>query len=412
MVGLRPRSALHGANTCMRTSNVARRSCSEGSVESGALKTACFGEYASELQYHVILPPGYDRAERLPLLLNLHSAAGSSAQLATSRPLYEAHWQKGEMPRCVVAGFSTLAGRGYYMDYFDGSLNYMKFFLEDWLPFLRSHYGVGAEQRHTWLTGASMGGCGALRIAFTLPSTFGGVAAFEPAIDPVFESEDILPRNLMGRGDYDFSDGGLPPPEEDPHGSPQADWRAAFGSLDHRTWDRENYQRYNPASVARNNAQNIRESGLRIYIDCADEDMFCLQDGAAFLHHTLWQHRIRHEFHLVTEADHLGSTFLPRQMEINRWLGRMMKSALRPRKKELTAGQRKFVEFLEKEGAFMPTPEMYERMPAGAEPIGPLDDAMAYYMREKFPSFMREHMDKATDGWNRFEEDVIQKRRL
>ena len=66
------------------------------------------------------------------------------------------------------------------------------------------------------------------------------------------------------------------------------------------------YRRWNPASIATDNAAAIRASGLKIFFDCGDNDYLNLHDGAEFLHRVLWDHGIQHEYRLVHGADHLG----------------------------------------------------------------------------------------------------------
>jgi glycine/D-amino acid oxidase-like deaminating enzyme len=61
-----------------------------------------------------------------------------------------------------------------------------------------------------------------------------------------------------------------------------------------------------PRVKARRDA--IVESGLQIYIEVGDADMFHLDEGNEFLHRVLWDHGIAHEYRLVHGADHLGRT--------------------------------------------------------------------------------------------------------
>merc|ERR1719397_1868583 len=147
------------------------------------------------MEYTVLLPPGYHADEKLPLLLNLHGGGQNSKAILFFQSDIEARWKSAELPRCVIAGFSTLNGGGWYHNYYDGSLRYNDFFMTEWLPFLKQNFGVSSARSHMWLTGGSMGGLGALRLAFTYPDVFAGVATLEPVADPVFESSELLDRN-------------------------------------------------------------------------------------------------------------------------------------------------------------------------------------------------------------------------
>lgn len=71
----------------------------------------------------------------------------------------------------------------------------------------------------------------------------------------------------------------------------------------------------NPASIAVSNRTAIRNSGLQIYLEAGDEDQFWLYEGAEFLHQILWNQKIRHEYHLVRGADHVGPSLGERTVE-------------------------------------------------------------------------------------------------
>ena len=241
-----------------------------------------------------------------------------------------------------------------YFDYHDGKTKYTTFFMDEWLPFLRQKYHVNPSREATWLTGISMGGCGSLRLGFLFPEVFGGLAAMEPAIDPAYEPSELLARNLHFRQ----------PGAVDPNAPVnESDTLKCYGGIKTEDWDADTFQRFNPVCIARSNAQNIREAGLKIYLEAADQDFLALHDGAEFLHQVLWQYRIQHEYHLNTEADHLGPSIVPRQQESLEWLGKMMQRALfgmeQTRYTILTEGQKKFMDWMKENrvmGALHGTP--------------------------------------------------------
>ncbi len=75
---------------------------------------------------------------------------------------------------------------------------------------------------------------------------------------------------------------------------------------------------------AKANPDKIRASGLQIYLDCGDEDMFLLFEGSEYLHRVLYDARIKHEYLLALGADHLGRTVRPRSMEALQFLTRVL----------------------------------------------------------------------------------------
>merc|ERR1719193_1924567 len=153
------------------------------------------------------------------------------------------------------------------------------------------------------------------------------------------------------------------------HETNAAETKAMFGAVHHTEWDLDSYHSYNPSCIVRSNAQNIRDGELLIYIDAADNDFFCLYDGAEFLHKTLWQYRIHHEYHLYNKADHIGPSLLYRGKDMFDWLCRNMKAVLEPSDHTLTPGQELFLKTMNEQGEKFNPAELPER----AEPVTMLD---------------------------------------
>jgi S-formylglutathione hydrolase len=145
-----------------------------------------------------------------------------------------------------------------------------------------------------------MGGLGGLRLAFKYPDRFEAVAALEPGIDPALKWKDVKPRNRFWRGD-DLM-------------------QTIFG----RPFDAAYWEANNPASICVANADKIRVSGLEIYIDAGDLDVFNLHEATEFLHRLMWDYKIAHEYHLVRGADHVGRTIWPRTTEALEFLARIL----------------------------------------------------------------------------------------
>jgi len=132
---------------------------------------------------------------------------------------------------------------------------------------------LGHSKQHG--AGTSGGGYGALKLAFTRPHLFAAVAAKQPMLEPGLRDADVGPRNRLHH-----SAGGPPQligPARDP-----------------ALWESNN-----PASRARRNGQQIRDSALAIYLDAGDRDFLNAHDGAEFLHRELWTLDLSHEYHLV-----------------------------------------------------------------------------------------------------------------
>lgn len=251
------------------------------------------------LEYAVLLPDGYDEeATPYPLMYFLHGGGQDRTLLSRIRPTIENAWSDGSLPPVVIVMPS--AARSLYMDYKDGSERWETAITEPLLAHLRMKFNVIPSREGTVIAGVSMGGLGALRMALKQPDLFAGVAVVEPAIMPAISMRDVPRRNSFFRS--------LPL------------LRTIYG----RPLDAAFWQANNPVAIAEKNADTIRESGLKIYFECGDEDSLNLYEGAEFLHRKLYDMRIRHEYHLVLGADHLGRTMPRRMNEALEFLGRVI----------------------------------------------------------------------------------------
>ena len=241
----------------------------------------------------VLLPDTQPRAA-LPLCLLLHGGMSSRDMLVRMREPITTWWSEGILPPMVVATAST--GRSScYLDHPDGSTAWETFVGTRLKEELGKRYHLSGE---VVLLGVSMGGYGALKIAFARPEAFKGVAAVEPMLEPALRAAEVRPRNRF----YVLGD----------------DLPAALLGPDR---DPALFERDNPANRAVRNAERIRAAGLAIYLECGADDTLLFQDGAEFLHRVLWGLDLTHEYRLTAEADHVGPSLLPRLKAAFRWLG-------------------------------------------------------------------------------------------
>ncbi len=272
----------------------------------------------SPVPYAVLLPPGYDAGGPFPLCLSLHGGGGSRDQLEASKPLYDAAWAKGDLPPVVFAAPST-APMGFYLDAADGSVRWETFVAEEFLGHLRARFDVGRDRESTLVMGTSMGGYGSLKIAFRRPSTFHAVAAMEPAVFPAQHVDE-----LAGRGSWWFGVG------------PQALVRAGQAA----------FARENPANLAAANADALRSGDLAIYLEVGDADLLTLHDGTEYLHRTLWDLDIPHEYRLVLGGDHVGPSLAGRQLDALRFIGSTLAPQELSDSPEFTPAERDWMEWM------------------------------------------------------------------
>ena len=240
--------------------------------------------------YRAITPDSGDAVAGLPLLLVLHGANSSAAILDEQLELYDGLWSGGEFPPAVVACASTPTEGGFYLD--RPGAPWESAVAGDFPRHLADRFGVDLDR--IMLLGASMGGYGALKIAFAAPQRFTAVAALEPTVFPGETMTDVGPRNMLGV---------------------LSQLRAAMAG---GAGDEQEYERNHVVSRLRRNADAVR--GLPILIDCGDYDCFSLHDGAEYLHRVLWDLDVSHDYHLVRGADHVGPSRVPRERAAREFL--------------------------------------------------------------------------------------------
>jgi S-formylglutathione hydrolase FrmB len=241
--------------------------------------------------YCVLLPPSYDekKVERYPVLYFLHGLGQNEQALLDSGgwSLIQDLWDQQQIGEFLIV--APDGGRTFYINSRDGHSRYEDFLIEEFLPFIESHYRTRAARRTRGITGVSMGGYGALHLALNHPQLFGSVSAHSAA--------------LIAR---------LPEANLDSAGA-QAVSRAlggAFGSpFDRAFWDRNS-----PFTLVRTGSP---PAGLKIYFDCGTEDDFGFNRGAQAFHDLLVSRKITHEFHLYPGRHDLSyfAEHLPASLE-------------------------------------------------------------------------------------------------
>jgi S-formylglutathione hydrolase FrmB len=220
--------------------------------------------------YCVVLPSSFDadKARHFSILYFLHGL-GDNAQFfvhSGAWNLADDMRERGELKDFLVV--TPDGGASFYINSKDGTQPYENFLLEEFFPFIERHYRAAPGRAHRAIAGISMGGYGALHLAFRHPQLFIAVSAHSPALIvklPVF----LGPTPNSPRAGILGSVFGIPP--------------------DQPFWDRNS-----PIQLAR--TANLTD--LKIYFDCGDQDDYGFDSGAIALDKLLTSRRIAHEFHL------------------------------------------------------------------------------------------------------------------
>jgi len=242
---------------------------------------------------YAVLSP--ESPEPLPLCILLLGAGGTRESLIDLQPVFDGWWKEGVVPPMIVA--TPTPGPDYYMEDRAGTIRWDSFLAAGLVPHLRATCQAGGA---TVIAGISGGGYGALKLAFARPQLFGAVAAMQPMLEPGLREPEVGPRNRLHHA------AGGPPQLIGP-------------ARDTTLWEANN-----PANRARENAPAIRDSGMAIYLEAAGRDFLNAHDGAEFLHRTLWDLDLAHEYHLVRDADHGGPTMRPRLRAMFAWSGALL----------------------------------------------------------------------------------------
>ena len=225
---------------------------------------------ARAVPYCVVLPPSFDadKSRHFPVLYFLHGLGDNEQFLVHSGMwnVVEDMRDKHELKDFLIA--TPDGGSGFYINSKDGKRRYEDFLIEEFLPFIEKRYRVSPGRAYRAVGGVSMGGYGALHLAFRHPQLFSSVTAHSAALVesiPVFAAD--AQRSLHTRV-----------------------FGGAFGNpLDPAFW-----QQNSPLILAR--SANL--AGLKIYFDCGEQDDYHFELGASALDKILTGRHIPHEFHL------------------------------------------------------------------------------------------------------------------
>ena len=226
---------------------------------------------ARAVPYCVLLPPSYDaeKTRRYPILYLLHGLGDNEQMLVHSggMNLVEDLWEQHELGEFLIV--TPAGGTSFFINSRDGKRRYEDFFLQEFVPGVEKRYRAQAGRGSRGIAGISMGGYGALHIAFRHPQLFAAVGAHSAALI------EKLP-NISAQNSREMSQLRV--------------LGDAFGSpFDPAFWNQND-----PLTIAR--TANL--SGLKIYFDCGSEDDYGFNSGAEALDKLLTSRHIPHEFHL------------------------------------------------------------------------------------------------------------------
>jgi len=242
----------------------------QGRAECATIKSTVLER---SVRYCAYLPASFDtdKTRRFPVLYYLHGLGDNEQSLLNTGgwDLIEDLRRTGKVGDFILLAPS--AGHTFFLNSADGKIRYEDFLLKEFMPQMEKKYRGESVATMRGITGVSMGGFGALRLAFKYPQQFAAVSAQMPAL--IAE----IPAN--------FSAGGK--------GSPASMMGDVFGtSFDRAYFDRNNvfyFARSMPAAQLKR---------LKIYFNVGNNDDYGFEQGGEKLHQLLDSRGIPNEFHI------------------------------------------------------------------------------------------------------------------
>jgi putative tributyrin esterase len=237
-------------------------------VESKSLKR--------KVEVGVYLPAGYADAanagRRYPVIYFLHGMFGTARKWEDrgTAEIIDALIADAKIPPTIVISPDG-ARSSFWMKWADGSQDWEAFVVGELVAAIDDRYRTLADRATRGITGDSMGGLGALNLAFRNPDVFSSVSAHSAAILPAdpYQSPERMQRSGASR------------------------FKPIFGD----PIDLEHWKQWNPLCLAES-YEKERLSRLAIYFDCGEADRYGFDEGARALHELLTKKGVAHESHI------------------------------------------------------------------------------------------------------------------
>lgn len=226
---------------------------------------------ARAVAYCIVLPSSFDadKTRRFAVLYFLHGLGDNEQFFVHSGAwnLVEDMREKGELKDFLIA--TPDARSTFYVNAKDGKERYEDFLLQEFFPYIEKRYRVAAGRANRAVSGISMGGYGALHLALRHPQLFSSASAHSAALI------EKLP-NFLG--------------DTAPNSPRSRVLGGAFGNPPDPVF----WEQHSPIVMAR----TAKLTGLKIYVDCGDQDDFGFENGAIALDKMLNSRHVPHEFHI------------------------------------------------------------------------------------------------------------------
>jgi S-formylglutathione hydrolase FrmB len=226
-----------------------------------------------ELRYGVYLPPSYASSpnRKYPILYFLHGLYEDERRWSTrgqTDQIMNKMIAEGKIGEFIVA--IPNGGTSFYTNTRDGSEKWEDAIVTEFIPLIESSYRVNATRATRGISGTSMGGYGALKIAMKHPDLFGSASAHSAVLLQDLSAAKVSAGRLQR-------------------------FQEMFDKIYGINQDLSYWEANNPMTLAKDTK---KLNGLKLYFDCGTEDDYGFDAGARQLDEMLTKAGYPHESHL------------------------------------------------------------------------------------------------------------------
>jgi len=226
-----------------------------------------------DLRYGVYLPPSYASSpnKKYPVLYFLHGLFEDETRWSTrgqTDQIMNRMIAEGKIGEFIVA--IPNGGTSFYTNTRDGSEKWEDALVNEFIPLIESSYRVNATRATRGISGTSMGGYGALKIAMKHPDLFGSASAHSAVLLQDLSAAKVSAGRLQR-------------------------FQAMFDKIYGINQDLSYWEANNPMTLAKDTK---KLNGLKVYFDCGTEDEYGFDLGTRQLDEMLTKAGYAHESHL------------------------------------------------------------------------------------------------------------------
>jgi S-formylglutathione hydrolase FrmB len=242
-------------------------------VEYKAFESKLLG---NQVRYGLYLPPSYasSPAKKYPILYFLHGLNENETRWAVrgmTDVMLDRMVADGKIGEFIVAiPFGAIS---FYTNTRDGKEKWEDMIVTEFIPMIESTYRVNASRATRGISGISMGGYGALKIAMKHPELFAAVSAHSAVLIQDLGAIQSIP-GRPGR---------------------MVQMTTLFDRIYGINQDLTYWEANNPMTLAKDRS---KWNGLKIYFDCGTEDEYGFFVGTKQLDDLLTKASYPHEAHL------------------------------------------------------------------------------------------------------------------